>query len=72
MGIPGHYLPPEKRVCMQQLEPDMEQQNGSKLGMEYVKAVYCHSAYLTYIQSASCEMTGWIKQAQAGIKMARR
>ena len=39
---------------------------------EYIKAVYCHSAYLTYIQSASCEMTGWIKQAQAGIKMARR
>ena len=38
------------------LEPDMEQQTGSKLGKEYVKAVYCHPAYLTYIQSTSCEM----------------
>ena len=39
----------------------MEQQTGSKLGKEYVKAVYCHAAYLTYMQSTSCEMTGWIK-----------
>ena len=38
------------------LELDMEQQTGSKLGMEYVKAVYCHPAYLTYMQSASCEL----------------
>ena len=47
----------------------MEQQTGSKLGKEYVKAVYCHSAY--YMQSTSCEMPGWMK-AQAGIKIARR
>ena len=45
---------------MQLLELDMEQQTGSKLGKEYVKAVYCHPAYLTYMQSTSCEMLGWI------------
>ena len=45
----------------QQLEPDMEQQSGSKLGKEYVKALYCHLAYLTYMQSASYEMPGWMK-----------
>ena len=39
----------------------MEQQIGSKLGKEYVKAVYCHPAYLTYMQSTSCEMLGWMK-----------
>ena len=39
----------------------MEQQTGSKLGKEYIKAVYCHPAYLTYIQSTSCEMPGWMK-----------
>ena len=39
----------------------MEQQTGSKLGEEYVKAVYCHPAYLTYMQSTSCEMLGWMK-----------
>ena len=44
-----------------QLEPDMEQQTASELGMEYVKAVYCHPAYLTYMQSTSCEMPGWMK-----------
>ena len=42
-------------------ELDMEQQTGSKLGKEYVKAVYCHPAYLTYMQSVSCEIMGWIK-----------
>ena len=42
-------------------KPDMEQQTGSKLGKEYVKAVYCHPAYLTYMQSALCEMLGWMK-----------
>ena len=42
----------------QQLEPNMKQRTGSKLGEEYVKAVYCHPAYLTYIQSTSCEMPG--------------
>jgi len=49
------------QVKKQQLEPDMEQQTGSKLGKEYVKAVYCHPAYLTYMQSTSCEMPGWMK-----------
>ena len=50
------------RVKKQQLEPDMEQQTGSKLGKEYIKAVYCHSAYLSYMQSTSCEMLGWMNQ----------
>ena len=53
-------LPASWEICIQvkkqQLEPDMKQQTGSKLGKEYVKAVYCHPAYLTYTQSASCEM----------------
>ena len=49
------------QVKNQQLELDMEKQTGSKLGKEYVKAVYCHPAYLTYIQSTSCEMLGWMK-----------
>ena len=44
----------------QQLEPDMEQWTGSKLGKEYVKAVYCYPAYLTYMQNTSCEMPGWM------------
>ena len=44
-----------------QLELDMEQQTGSKLGKDYVKAVYCHPAYLTPKQSTSCEMPRWIK-----------
>ena len=39
----------------------MEQQTGSELGKEYIKAVYCHSAYLTHVQSTSCEMPGWMK-----------
>ena len=39
----------------------MEKWTGSKLGKEYVKAVYCHSAYLTYMQNTSCEMLGWMK-----------
>ena len=43
-----------------QLEPDMEQWTGSKLGKEYDKAVYCHSAYLTYMQSTSCKLPGWM------------
>ena len=49
------------QVKKQQLEPDMEQQTGSKSGKEYVKAMYCHPAYLTYVQSTSCEMLGWMK-----------
>ena len=49
------------QVKMQQLEQDMEQQTGAKLGQEYIKAVYCHPAYLTYMQGTSCEMPGWMK-----------
>ena len=45
----------------QQLKPDMEQQTGSKLGKKYVKAVYCHPAYLTYMQNTSCKKPGWTK-----------
>ena len=48
------------QVKKQQLEPDMEQLTGSKLGKEYVKAVDCHPIYLTYMQSATCEMPGWM------------
>ena len=50
------------QVKKQQLGWDMEQQTGSKLGKEYAKAVYCHPVYLTYMQSTSCEMPGWMKQ----------
>ena len=53
-----------------QIEPDMEQQTGFKLGKKYLKTVYCHPAYLTYMQSTSCE-TG-LDKAQAGIKTAGR
>ena len=57
--------PASWEICMQvkkqQLELDMEQQTGSKLGKEYVKAVYCHPAYLTYMQRTSCKIPGWIK-----------
>ena len=49
------------QVKMQQLEMDMKQWTGSELGKEYVKAIYCHPACLTYMQSTSCEMMGWIK-----------
>ena len=55
------YLSLEKSVCRSRsnnLEPDMEQPTGSKLGKEYDKAVYCHPAYLTSMQSTSCEMPG--------------
>ena len=48
-------------VKKQQLELDMEQQTGFKSEKEYVKAVYCHPAYLTYMQSTSCKMLGWMK-----------
>jgi len=55
-------------ICMtvkkQQLEPDVEQQTGSKSGKEYVKAVYCHQAYLTYMQSTSCIILGWMKHKE--------
>ena len=54
----------------QWLKPDMEQWTSSKLGKEYVKAVYCHPAYLTYVQSTSWEEAGL--EEQAGIKIAGR
>ena len=57
------------QVRKQQLELDMEQQNGSKWEKEYIKAVYCHPAYLTYMQSISWEK---LEEAQAGIKIAGR
>ena len=49
------------KIKKQQLDLDMEQQIGSKLGKEYVKALYCHLAYLTYMQSTSYKMPGWMK-----------
>ena len=49
------------QVKKQQLELDMEQQTASKVGEEYIKAVYCHPTYLTYVQNTSCEMLGWMK-----------
>ena len=49
------------QVKKKKLELDTEQQNGSKLGKEYLKAVYCHPAYLAYMQSTSWEMLGWKK-----------
>ena len=58
------------QVKKQQFELDKEQRAGSKLGKEYIKAIYCHSAYLIYMQSASCEMLGWMKHT--GIKIAGR
>ena len=60
---------------MQVKKPQLElhiEQTGSKLGKEYVKAVYCHTVYLTSIQSTSCKMPGWIDESQAGIKIAGR
>ena len=58
-------LPASWEICTQvkkqQLELDMEQQTGSKSGKEYIKAVYCHAAYLTYMQSTSWETLGWKK-----------
>ena len=64
MGVPD-ILPVSWENCIQvkkqQLELDMEQWNGSKLGKEYIKAVYCHPAYLTYMQSTWCKMLGWMK-----------
>ena len=64
MGIPAH-LPASWETYMQvrkqQLELELEQQTGSKLEKEYVKVIYCHPAYLTYMQSTSWEMLGWMK-----------
>ena len=62
-------LPASWEICMQvrkqQLEMDMEQQTGSKLGKEYVKAVYCHPDYLPYMQNTSCKMLGLINHKLA-------
>ena len=64
MGIPT-ILPASWEICKQvkkqQLELDREQQTGFKLGKEYVKAVYCHPAYLTYMHNTSWEMLDWMK-----------
>ena len=49
------------QVKKEQLELDMVQWIGSKLGKDYIKAVYCHTAYLIYMQSTSCDMLGWMK-----------
>ena len=51
------------QVNKQQLEPDMEQWTGSKLGKQYIKAVYCHPAYLTNMQSTSCKTPSWMKHS---------
>ena len=64
MGIPDHLtclLRNLMQVRKQQLELDMEQQTGSRLEKEYIKAIYCHPAYLTYMQSTSSRMPGWMK-----------
>ena len=64
MGIPDHltHFPRNfMQVKKQQLELDMEQQIGSKSGKEYVKAIYCHPTYLTYMQNTSCKILGWMK-----------
>ena len=61
MGIPDYFtclLRNLYAVNKQQLEPNKEQWTGSKFGKEYVKAIYCHLAYLTYMQSISCKMLG--------------
>ena len=63
IGIPDHLacFLRNQYAGQEATELDMEQQTGSKLGKAYIKAVYCHPAYLTCIQSTSCEMPGWIK-----------
>ena len=65
MGILDHLiclLRNFMKIRKQQLELDMEQHTGSKLGKEYIKAVYSHPAYLTYMQNKSREIPGWMKQ----------
>ena len=63
MGIPDHLtcLLRNLYIGQEATEVDMEQWTGSKLGKEYIKAVYCHPAYLTYMQSTSQEMLDWMK-----------
>ena len=60
------------QVKKQQLEPDMEQLTGSKLGKEYIKAIYCHPAYLTYRLLEYVKRNARLDEALAGIKIARR
>ena len=74
MGIPDHLTCLLRNlVKKQQLELDTELQTGSKSGKEYVKAVYCHSAYLTYMQSTSCKMpNAGLDDSQPGIKIVGR
>ena len=62
MGLPDHLtcLLRDLYVHQEVTEPDMEQWTGSKLGKKFIKAVYCHPAYLTYMQNISCEMPGWM------------
>ena len=63
MGIPDQLTCLLRKLYAgQETEPEMEQQAGSKLGKEYVKAVYCHPAYITSVQSTLCEMPGWMTQ----------
>ena len=66
------YLSPEKPVCRSRskLEPDMEKQTGSKLGKEYIRVVYCHPVYLTYVEYIM--RNDGLDEAQAGIKIAGR
>ena len=66
MGLPDHFTCLLRNLYAGQeaTEADMKQQTGSKLGKEYVKAVYYHPAYLTYFQNTSCEMPGWMKHKQ--------
>ena len=60
------------QVKKQQLEPDMEQRTGSNLGKEYIKAVYCHPAYLTSMQTEYIMRNAGLEETQAGIKIAGR
>ena len=61
MGIPHHLICLLYTGQEASFRTDMEHQTGSKLGKEYIKAVYCHPAYLTSMQSISCEMPDWMK-----------
>ena len=65
LGIPDHLTSLLRNLYADQeaiVRPDMEQQTSSKLGKEYNKAVYCHLLYLTYMQSTSCEIPGWMNR----------
>ena len=63
MGVSDHPTHPLRNLYVGQelTKPDIEQWTGSKLGKDYIKAIYCHLAYLTYMQSTSCEMPGSMK-----------